>query len=408
MPGAFIGAIASLILGVLVVVAPQTVIAEAGYAIIAPADSAGITLPVSQASASTELWTLGFVVEGQPTYNDIIGRILDKAVFRSYRDSDIYYMFPAAGSLPTIKSARFKIVDKSGTYGGGVDLTLGIFDSESGDIQQIVATADDDWLSSKEGSWVSMLLEDAEAQVGPDEFLAFHFHLRGDAGGDLDVRPEFEVEVTQPTIEDLIEADIISADTIASLTGLSTVTSTQALSATVPQPSKEIWRAGFTVEGTARYEAAKGRLVDTVAAVRSDRSVSDIYYLFPATPTKLVTILSAKFSILEKTGLYDGDVKLSLEIYSADGGSPRLISTETIDVTEVETNKWISIGLSSIPAYVNLSTDDYLAVHFEFKNGSSGDFDVRPMFEVETAFIEVEGTDKLPNAPQIYVPIFAK
>ncbi|MCB0207992.1 MAG: hypothetical protein KDJ52_01605 [Anaerolineae bacterium] len=365
-----------------------------------------ITVPAVQSSGSTELWTQGFIVEGQPAYRNIIGHILDKAVFRSYRDSDIYYIFPAAGSLPTVKSARFKIVDQFGAYDGDVDLTLEIFDSATGNVKQVVAAADDDWLSDSKGNWVSMTLADATVQIGSEEFLAFHFHLNGNVGGDLKVFPEFEVKVTQPSIADLIEAEIISADTIAPLTDPSTVTSTQTLSSTVSQISKEIWRSGFTVEGTAHYEAAKGRLADTVAAVRAGRSVSDIYYLFPATPTKLVTVLSAKFAILEKSGSYNGRVKLSLEAHNVDGGSPRVISTETIDVKEIDINKWISIPLSTTPADVKLSPDDYLAAHFEFENGADGDFDIRPMFEVETAFIETDADDKFPV--DIYVPVLIK
>src|SRR3954471_2589006 len=58
----------------------------------------------------------------------------------------------------------------------------------------------------------------------------------------------------------------------------------------------ETWRLGGTSEGDASYSAVIGRLVDVSASFRSNRGVTDIYYIFPA-PASARTVQSAALNI---------------------------------------------------------------------------------------------------------------
>jgi hypothetical protein len=133
------------------------------------------------AATTSESWRMGVTSEGTAAYSAIIGRnVSEVAAFRSNRATDIYYMFPAPSTQRTVQSAtRFCILSRTGTYVGAATLTLEILDY-AGTVQHTVVT-----LSGTP----------ADLEIAPGEFLAFHFRLGGASGGDLDVRPIFEVGV---------------------------------------------------------------------------------------------------------------------------------------------------------------------------------------------------------------------
>jgi hypothetical protein len=150
-------------------------------------------------TAASESWRLGVTSEGAASYGAIVRRdISEVAAFRSDRGTgDIYYVFPAPSSQRTIAAARFNIVSRSGAYSGGTAaLTLEIIDF-GGTMQHTVSAAEIDVQSAATGVWTALGLSGnpADLEIAPGEFLAVHFALSGGPGGDLDVRPIFEVDV---------------------------------------------------------------------------------------------------------------------------------------------------------------------------------------------------------------------
>lgn len=340
----------------------------------------GAPASLEQSSVSSELWKVGFTFEGsEPTYNDLIGRIFDKGAFRSHRASDIYYIFPAPANRPTIQSAQFRVASKTGAYDGNVSLSLEILEHKTGDLQETVATAKKGWEETG-SAWTQLALSDEELQVAPDEFLAFHFQLSGDKGGDLDIRPEFEVEMQLPGGSNMVS--------------------------TADEPlSMAVWRSGFLVEGTSDYDAVEGRLAGVTAAFRSHRGVSDVYYVFPA-PANLANLRSAKFYILNKAGSYEGSANLTLGIYDRSGDLLQTVSSTTIDDLEaVSTETWTPIALSDTATDLTIAGDEFLAARVEFDEGPAGDLDLRMLFEVEVLSSE---TDLAGKSQQLHLPIILK
>jgi hypothetical protein len=155
--------------------------------------------PLAAAAAATsESWRLGVTSEGSAAYNAIIGRAVgDAAAFRSNRGtSEVYYVFPAPGSQRTVQAAKFSILSRAGTYAGDATLTLEILDY-SGVVQHTVSAAGVDMKTAPTGTWTDITLSGTaeDLMIASGEFLAFHFSLGGTPGGDLDVRPVFEVDV---------------------------------------------------------------------------------------------------------------------------------------------------------------------------------------------------------------------
>jgi hypothetical protein len=150
------------------------------------------------AATTSESWRMGVTSEGTAAYSAIIGRnVSEVAAFRSNRATDIYYMFPAPSTQRTVQSAtRFCILSRTGTYVGAATLTLEILDY-AGTVQHTVSAAGIDMETAPTGVWTAVTLSGtpADLEIAPGEFLAFHFRLGGASGGDLDVRPIFEVGV---------------------------------------------------------------------------------------------------------------------------------------------------------------------------------------------------------------------
>jgi len=162
-----------------------------------PAAEAVPGLDVEVQATTPEVWKLGFTSQGVSAYSAVIGRLASQvAAFRSAQGTDIYYIFPAPASQKTVQSARFYILDRTGSYGGTATLTLEILDY-AGALQHSVSAAGVDMEAAAPGTWTDLTLSGtpADLEILPGEFLAFHFQLSGSSGGSLDVRPVFEVEV---------------------------------------------------------------------------------------------------------------------------------------------------------------------------------------------------------------------
>jgi hypothetical protein len=149
------------------------------------------------ASLSAENWNMGITVEGAPTYNAVVGRLVsDVGVFRSARAAQAATIFPAPASDKSVETASVYLLSRSGTYTGTVTLTLAVYDF-SGTLKHKVNAVDIDLQSSPTGAWIPLTLSSVvtDVSIAPGEFLAFCYTLGSAAGGDLDIRPLFDVTV---------------------------------------------------------------------------------------------------------------------------------------------------------------------------------------------------------------------
>lgn len=151
--------------------------------------------PQAPQALSDEAWRYGVTVEGALTYAALDGRLLsDVAAFRSARDDDIYFVFPAASTAKTVTSIRYNIVSRSGSYTGDALLSLQVY-SIAGVLHHTVTSGSANMEAGTVGTWNAIGLSATAANrvVNPGQFLAFHFDLSAAAGDNLDVRPIFEV-----------------------------------------------------------------------------------------------------------------------------------------------------------------------------------------------------------------------
>lgn len=140
---------------------------------------------------------MGITVEGTPSYTALVGRLVsDVGVFRSARSTQAATIFPAPASQKTIKTASVYVLSRSGTYTGTVTLSLEIYDL-SGSLQHKVNTVDIDLQTAPTDAWIPLTLSTSAVNlsISPGEFLAFTYRLNGVPGGNLDVRPLFDVSV---------------------------------------------------------------------------------------------------------------------------------------------------------------------------------------------------------------------
>jgi hypothetical protein len=145
--------------------------------------------------------------------------------------------------------------------------------------------------------------------------------------------------------------------------------------------SAEAWRLGVSSEGSAAYTTLIGRSVDSVASFRSNRSVQDIYFIFPST-ARTRTIQSIMLKIVSRTGSYANVANLTFEIRSANGTLQRTVSASPLDLQTATTADWVTIGLSTTAANLTLAPGEHLVAHFNLADLPGGDLDVRPLFEV--------------------------
>ena len=153
---------------------------------------------------ASEYWRLGFTVEGSPAFSTVVGRAVSPAAaFRSDRSaSDLYFAFPAYAISKSVQSAQFYLLSRTGAYSGDATLSLEVLDAAGG-LQHTVSAAAIDLEAAATGTWtaVSLSASAANLTIAPGQFLAFHFQLSGAPGGNLDVRPIFEVRVRPTTLE---------------------------------------------------------------------------------------------------------------------------------------------------------------------------------------------------------------
>jgi hypothetical protein len=143
----------------------------------------------------------------------------------------------------------------------------------------------------------------------------------------------------------------------------------------------EAWRLGVASEGDASYNAVIGRLVGENASFRSNRGVTDFYYIFPA-PASSRTITSAAWNIVSRSGAYTGTASLTLEIRDFSGALLHTVSSAPVDLQAATTGAWTDLALSATPADLTIEPGEYLAFRFALDGGSAGNLDVRSMFEV--------------------------
>ncbi len=172
---------------------------EAAFTTLSPRQAVSLAAAgdVKAAVTAREVWRLGFTREGSVDYSAVIGRVAgDVAAFRSQQAPDIYYIFPAPAASKTIQSAHFYLLSRTGSYGGSATLALEVIRFD-GALQHTASSGSIDLAAAAASAWTGVALSGTadDLVVDAGEFLAFHFHLDGAAGGDLDVRPMFEVEV---------------------------------------------------------------------------------------------------------------------------------------------------------------------------------------------------------------------
>ncbi len=144
-----------------------------------------------------ETWNLGITVEGAPTYNAVIGRLVsDVGVFRSARADQGATIFPAPATSRNVQGASFYLLSRTGSYTGTAKLSLVIF-NYAGVVQHTVSAADVGLQAAPIGTWTPVTLSGTADNlvISPGEFLAFRDALSAGAAENLDVRLLYEVLV---------------------------------------------------------------------------------------------------------------------------------------------------------------------------------------------------------------------
>ena len=143
----------------------------------------------------------------------------------------------------------------------------------------------------------------------------------------------------------------------------------------------EVWRLGVTSEGDATYAAIIGRPASIAASFRSNRSVKDIFFAFPASG-RTQTVESAAYRILQRSGTYTSTASLTLEVRSSSGALQRTVSAAPVNLQTAATGAWATLALAASPASLTIAPGEHLVAHFALAGAPAGTLDVRPMFEV--------------------------
>ena len=159
-------------------------------------------LPVSRAPKGAgvppvQYWRVGFTVQPSPVYGALAGRVASLAAeMQSSKSANFYFAFPSVSSPRFVREASFYILNRTGSYGGSASMRLEVYDY-AGALQHVVSASSVDLQTTPVNTWTKLALSGtlADCLVKEGEFLAFHFALDGATGGDLDLRPVFEVAV---------------------------------------------------------------------------------------------------------------------------------------------------------------------------------------------------------------------
>jgi hypothetical protein len=149
----------------------------------------------SSAGNSPEFWKTGVTIEDTSLYSATIGRLLtDSASFRSGKASNTYFVFPASADAHTIQSVSYLLLNRTGSYAGTAQLTLEVFDL-NGNLLRTASSAPVNLVDLSLSAWNTLALSanSADLMINPGEFLAFHCKFSDGPGGDLEVRPIFEI-----------------------------------------------------------------------------------------------------------------------------------------------------------------------------------------------------------------------
>jgi len=140
---------------------------------------------------------MGITIQPLPMYENMAGRIASVAAeLQSNKDKSVFFAFPAVSGRRFVKEANFYIMTRTGSYSGNVTMKLEVYDF-AGNLQHVVSAGSVNLQTAAPQTWTRLELSSAIADhlIEPGEFLAFQFALDGAPGGNLDVRPVFEVTV---------------------------------------------------------------------------------------------------------------------------------------------------------------------------------------------------------------------
>lgn len=170
---------------------------------------------------------------------------------------------------------------------------------------------------------------------------------------------------------------------IALFLSLSLVNQARAVKPALPlSPANgETWRTGVTVEDDPIYSLLEGRSLADNAIFRS-ANAADYYYIFPAAANSK-TIQSAQFYVLNRSGSYAGNVKLTLKVYNFTGSLIKTVTSSPVDLKTALQDSWINIPLSASPDNLVVNTGEFLAFNVNYDLGLGGSLDIRLLFEVQ-------------------------
>ena len=140
---------------------------------------------------------MGITIQPLPMYENMAGRIASVAAeLQSSKDKSVFFAFPAVSGRRFVKEANFYIMTRTGSYSGNVTMKLEVYDF-AGNLQHVVSAGSVNLQTAAPQTWTRLELSSviADHLIEPGEFLAFQFALDGAPGGNLDVRPVFEVTV---------------------------------------------------------------------------------------------------------------------------------------------------------------------------------------------------------------------
>lgn len=148
-----------------------------------------------------QYWRTGFILQSSPQYSGTIGKAPSLAVkMQSKANKDIYFAFPAVSSKPYVRKASYYLLSRNGAYSGDATLTLEVYNFD-GVLQRTLSTSNIDLQTAALQTWTTLALDSSidNCQLQLGEFLAFHLALDGSTGGNLDIRPIFEI-ATEPIV----------------------------------------------------------------------------------------------------------------------------------------------------------------------------------------------------------------
>lgn len=146
-------------------------------------------------------------------------------------------------------------------------------------------------------------------------------------------------------------------------------------------PVAEVWRLGAPGETAPDTTALFGRPLAITGVFRSNEPSAEQFFVFPAS-SRQVTVDSAAFAIIRRSGSYTGAASLALEVRDGSGSLRRILSTASIDLQAVTAGGWASLALDADPAARALAQDEHLVIRMARDGAAGGDLDVRPVFEV--------------------------